>query len=440
MNKEKELESIYPKSKNFLGKVLVVGDLMLDAYTFGKASRISPEASVPVVLVEREEVRPGGAGNVMLNLYSLGLDVVALGRVGESSDCLSLKQELQNEGIDTSGIVTEKGYQVPKKSRILAGQQQIVRIDKEMTPAISKESEELILKRLPSLLDGVEVVLVSDYGKGFCEESFLEKLFSLVNSYSIPIVVDPKGLDFSKYQGATFIKPNLKEAYEAVNCEETASLEFVASALLKATKVEHLMITRSSQGISLFDKEENREDFPVRVREVNDVTGAGDTVLAIMAFSLIQKFTTKQMAILSNIGASIAVERTGCARVNLSDLSTALLAHKHDFSFFEKHKMFFLQHALSEKDVVLALIDEAKMSNFNAIAKVFALKEKEPNTEILVVVRDSEPDPKFMKFLSLLQGREFSFIESFNKVSIKNWLHPKKIVQIDQVPESSFLS
>ncbi len=251
--------------------ILVIGDFMLDTYTTGSVRRVSPEAPVVVLRAEKVEKRPGGAGNVVLNLVSLGAKVIALGRLGDDEAGETLLSSLQKEGVNVSSVYRQKGYITPIKNRILAGNQQIVRVDFEEKGSSDDEMENKVLKDLPDILRKVSVVAVSDYAKGFLSPKLLEALFEEARKREIPVLVDPKGKDFTKYRGAFLIKPNLSEAIEAGGGEEGSSPEALARRIAEKTGIENIMITRSSRGISLFQKGK-REDFPVKVREVVDVT------------------------------------------------------------------------------------------------------------------------------------------------------------------------
>lgn len=294
--------------------VLVAGDLMLDIYTIGEVARISPEAPVPVLRVTSEEHLPGGAGNALLNLVSLGMNVVALGRVGTDEGGEHLLSVLESEKVDTTHIIRDEGYQTPLKNRMIASGQQLVRIDyEEPSPHTTPFN--------PQTLNDIDVVAISDYAKGFLTPAYLEALISEAQLRKIPIVVDPKGRDFTRYAGVTLLKPNLSEAITAAGLGHEATLDEIAAELLSS--VETLMITRSSDGISLFEQG-TRHDFPAHVQEVKDVTGAGDTVLAIITAALANNMPLTEAAELANIAAGIAIERLGCARISQADLIQAV--------------------------------------------------------------------------------------------------------------------
>lgn len=301
-------------------KALVLGDFLLDMYTTGKVRRISPEAPVPVMEVLKQESRPGGAGNVVLNLAALGATVFAVGRIGDEPFGAELKQLLRR--IDTNSLLVELNYRTPVKNRFIADSQQLIRVDFETTSPLHPDLEKKILAQLKILIPQVQVVALSDYGKGFLTNRLIRAALQMAKEANIPTVVDPKGIDFIKYKGATVLKPNLMESYAAAKLPTEAPLEEVARVL--APLADILLITRSEAGISVF-KGGERSDFPVRSKEVKDVTGAGDTVLAMLCLGLANGLDIYEAAQLANVGASLSVERLGCVQITLPELAKRLL-------------------------------------------------------------------------------------------------------------------
>jgi D-glycero-beta-D-manno-heptose-7-phosphate kinase len=311
-------------------KVMVVGDLMLDVYTMGLVDRISPEAPVPVLRVTQENRKAGGAGNAILNLVTLGMEVIPLGRLGNDFAGRTFLETMEQENVDVRGIFIDDSFQTPLKNRIIASGQQIVRVDFENPTCLSPKMEKQIVASLSQLLEGVQVLAISDYAKGFLTPSFLSILIENAKIRAIPVIVDPKGIDFTRYRGATVIKPNLSEAVSAAGLGREATLDQIAARLISETEVESLIVTRSKEGISLFSHEGIREDYPAQVHEVKDVTGAGDTVLAILAAALANELPLSFAAELANIAAGLAIEKIGCARISLAELSARLLEiHTH---------------------------------------------------------------------------------------------------------------
>lgn len=306
-------------------KILVIGDLMLDVYTFGEVLRISPEAPVPVLRVTNESRRPGGAGNAILNLVSLGMEVVAAGRVGNDVAGSHFLQEMAKEGVDTRGVFCDPSFQTPQKNRMIASGQQIVRIDYEQPKPLHPQVEKEVIAYLPKLFEKVEMIAISDYAKGFLTPSLLAEVIQQGKKRDIPVIVDPKGMDFTRYHGATLIKPNYAEAFGAAGLGVEATLDDVAERILRDVAIETLMVTRSKEGISIFNRAQKRQDFPAHVHEVKDVTGAGDTVLAVVTAALANSLSVAEAAKLANVAAGIAIERVGCARISLADLSARML-------------------------------------------------------------------------------------------------------------------
>ncbi len=412
-------------------KVLVIGDLLLDTYTIGKARRISPEAPVAVVNVQHEESRPGGSGNVVLNLVSLGAEVVSIGRIGHDAAGATLCNSLAKEGVDIRGIVTQKGYTTPVKNRIIAENQQIVRVDYEQVVAIPELLEQQVIELLPELFKQVKVVAISDYGKGFLSRSLLSTVIEHAKALNIPVIADPKGMDFAKYRGATILKPNLSEAYAAANLPHDAPLESVAARVLQISEAETLMITRSEAGISLFFKDGLRQDFPVRIREVKDVTGAGDTVLAMLTCALANHLSIGEAAQLSNIAAGLAIERFGCARISLSELARRLLEYDVSNKVFDDEHLFALQEALRGHSFVLLSVSGEKgltSQIFNAIRKL----AHEENCDLLIYVQDENPSEEFVNILSALHDVDFIILKEESLRNLCGLIKPQEVYTITE--------
>ncbi|MGD0664788.1 MAG: bifunctional ADP-heptose synthase [Rhabdochlamydiaceae bacterium] len=412
-------------------RVGVIGDFMYDTYTTGKVRRISPEAPVSVLHVLKEEGRPGGAGNVALNLISLGAQVKAIGRVGSDIAGQSIVKALADECVSVEGIVTEAGYQTPVKNRLIADAQQVLRVDFESISTISENVEQEVVEKLPDLLDGIDILAVSDYGKGFLSPSLLMTVIEMAKARDIPVIVDPKGDDFARYQGATVLKPNLQEAYAAAKLSQQASLEQVAEALFKKVRIDLLMITRSEAGISLFSREGKRHDFPVRSKEVKDVTGAGDTVLAMVSVALGNKLEVADAAQLANIAAGIAIERLGCARINLSDLASRLLEFDVDNKVFDEDHLFALQQALKGKHYLVLGIHSTQGITTALFRSIRQLAVKDPDTLLIVYVRDSDPDEEFISLLSSLAEVDFVVLKCESLKNLCEIIHPQEVFLID---------
>lgn len=411
-----------------LGKIkaLVVGDMMLDAYTIGKVKRISPEAPVAVIHVQKEEQRPGGAGNVMLNLRSLGADVVALGRIGEDFAGKTLAEKLQEEGIDTSGLMVQHGYPTPVKNRIIAENQQIVRIDHESVEPLHKELEKKIIQSIPQLMEDVKIVAISDYGKGLLTLEVLKAIIQQARQKGIPVIADPKGNDFIRYAGATVIKPNLSEAYAAAGMSFDVPMNSVADRILTTSQIDALMITRSEAGISVFHRNGTVSDFPVRVREVKDVTGAGDTVLAMLACAMANGLSLDNAAQLANVAAGIAIERFGCARVSISDLARRLLEDNATNKIFDDEHLFALKQALNGHHWVMLGIDGTQALSPNLFKEIQRFAERE-NSYLIIYLCKSNSSDDLSKLLVSLHQVDFVLRPSRNLSLLSQCLHPNEI-------------
>jgi len=386
-------------------KILVIGDMLLDTYTFGKVRRISPEAPVPVVNVQREEHRPGGAGNVVLNLLSLGAQVLPIGRIGNDWAGLMLTDIFEQEGVDASMILAQTEYATAVKNRVIADNQQIVRVDHEESTPLSEALEKAILEKLPFVFGDVKITAISDYGKGFLSPTLLAAVIEESNRRGIPVITDPKGRDFTRYKGTTVIKPNLSEAYAAANLSSNDSLEKVAAAVLHQCQAKHLLLTRSEAGISIFDHTGRRSDFPVHVREVKDVTGAGDTVLAMLAHALANDLSYDEAAQLCNVAAGIAIEQVGCARITLSDLALRLFEYNMGQKIFDREHLFILQEVLKRKPFRLL-----HLSNVNELTyDLFRLiqKNSEEGESLLVYVEQTKNNGPLVDMLASLKEVNF---------------------------------
>ena len=391
--------------------VMVIGDLMLDTYTIGKARRISPEAPVPVLHVQTEEHRPGGAGNVALNLVSMGSEALMVGRVGDDKDGRTLIDSLNTNGVQTHGIWTQAGCRTPVKNRVIADNQQMVRVDYETITPLHEAIEQQIIEALPGLLETIKVVAISDYGKGMITKTLMAAVVDECQKRDIPIIADPKGIDFTKYQKTTVVKPNLGEVYAAANLPLDVPLETVAQKVLDITQAEVLMVTRSEEGISLFHHSGEREDFPVRAREVKDVTGAGDTVLAMLTIALANKLSISEATRLSNVAAGIAISHFGCARVTLSELARDLLSEDIGNKVFDEEHLFALQEALKEREfAILSLSSKEGIGTqvFEAIRKV---AEKKP-WDLVVYIEDTDPNPIFIDVIASLHDVDYIIVKS----------------------------
>lgn len=389
-------------------RIMLLGDFMLDNYTVGKVRRISPEAPVPVINVTQQFDRPGGAGNVLLNFASLGLSVIPIGRIGADSAGQRICEAFRKEGASTEGLLVQNNYATPVKNRVIADNQQLLRLDFEESSPLLADLEERAFAAFKKHLSECSLIAISDYGKGFLTPTLLKRVIGLAKEKGVPVIVDPKGKDFSRYKGATVIKPNLSEAYAASLLPASASLKEVARDLLDQTEATSLFVTKSDEGISLYSQDDREEHFSVKkVREVRDVTGAGDTVLAVLACALANDLSLTSAARLANIAAGIAVEQVGCARVSLADIASRLYEEDIANKICDEKHLFLLETVLKDNPFVFFIIDTKE--NFERA--FFRQLRKYAHLHVLVQVKGAALDSETVEFLATLEEVNFLLFE-----------------------------
>ena len=301
-------------------KVLVVGDLIIDQYLWGTCDRISPEAPVQIVKIDSENVVLGGAGNVVNNLKSLGAKVDVISVISESQTSEILRGLLTNIGVDTKYLISQKERINSKKSRIIASQQQVVRYDHESTEEINDKSQSLLLNIFEKIVMDYEIVLLSDYSKGVLTRRLTQSLIKISRKNNTKVLIDPKGSDFSKYKGAFLLTPNKKEASEAtkINIQDNASLKDAIVKIKTECELDVSIITLSENGIAIYDN--NLRTHPTVTREVFDVTGAGDTILASLGFALACDYDIDNAVKFSNLAAGVVVGKIGSSTATLNEI------------------------------------------------------------------------------------------------------------------------
>ena len=301
-------------------KILVLGDLMIDHYLWGSCDRISPEAPVQVVDIAKETTVLGGAGNVINNLKALGADVSVTGVIGDDDNGEELREMLREIDVDTQNLMIQKGRKTSKKSRVIAVSQQVLRYDKESKNSIEKESVEKILDSVKKSINEYDALILSDYGKGVLTEELCQSVIALSNANGVKVLVDPKGSDFSKYRGAYLLTPNKKEAQLATgrDIDDEVSLKEALLQLKSECALTVSLITLSEDGIAIYDEKLKR--FPTVAKEVFDVTGAGDTVIASIAYALSACKNIDETAKFANLAAGVVVGKIGSATVTIDEI------------------------------------------------------------------------------------------------------------------------
>jgi len=291
-----------------------VGDVMVDAYYFGSVDRISPEAPVPVVLVDKQETRLGGAGNVALNVHALGAQPVLCTVIGTDKEGEGLRALLREQGLSERGILESEKRKTTTKTRVIGNKHQIVRIDHELTENLDKMDSFLLLEAVKRELEQADVLIMEDYNKGVLHEGNIKAIIALAKEAGVPVVVDPKKKNFLEYTGVTLFKPNLKEIREGLNIsDDLKQLDHLKTAVAELQQKlgnSCTMVTLFEQGVYIASKDQSHH-VPAHVRNIADVSGAGDTVVSVAALCLALGTELRLLAALSNLAGGIVCEQTG---------------------------------------------------------------------------------------------------------------------------------
>jgi D-glycero-beta-D-manno-heptose-7-phosphate kinase len=325
LTKKRALEIIANFSQS---GVLVVGDVMVDHFIWGNVSRISPEAPVPVVDVQKDSILLGGCANVLNNIHAMGGKVYVAGVIGADSVGKKLLKELGDRKIETKGIVVEKNRPTTLKTRIVAHGQQMVRFDKENRKSIPQSSINKILEYVKSLRKKIGAIVISDYSKGVVSKELVQGIKNIIADSNIFICLDPKQNNFAIYKGADVITPNHYEVQRAAGLDITGAndIQQVSKSLLKKYAFPAILVTRGEEGMSLFENGRKivHTYFPSQAKEVYDVTGAGDTVIGLLALGLAAQASMKEATCLANLAAGLVVEKVGTATVSQKELIEVL--------------------------------------------------------------------------------------------------------------------
>ena len=303
-----------------MSRVLVVGDLMIDHYIWGNCDRISPEAPVQVVNIKNETKRLGGCGNVVSNLIALGAEVGVISVVGDDELGSEILKLLKDRGAKAELVIAQKGRKSSQKSRVMVTHQQVLRLDTESTSDIDCADE--IVGKFQGILDSYDIVLLSDYGKGVLSDYLTKQIISITKNSSKMVLVDPKGKDYSKYKGATLLTPNKKEASEALGfvIDSDEKLELALKTMKMNDELEYSLITLSEDGIGLLAQKMVK--FPALAKEVFDVTGAGDSVLATLGYCLASKMSIEDAIDNANLAAAVVVGKVGSADASWGEIES----------------------------------------------------------------------------------------------------------------------
>jgi len=316
-------DQLFSKFQNL--RILVIGDIMVDAYVIGKVNRISPEAPVPIVSLDFEEQRIGGAGNVAINLLALGAQPIVCSVIGDDDHGIILKNILIEKGISTQGVIVSKERKTTVKTRVIANSQQLLRIDSETTNPINEKEVNDLFSQIKTLISaGIDGIIFEDYNKGVLTESLIHQVIVLAKQNNIPTTVDPKRDNFLTYQGVTLFKPNLKELKEGLNLSfnfknEKEQFELAVKLLEKSLNNSISFVTLSEFGV--FIKDRNQQHYiAAHLRNIADVSGAGDTVIAVATLCLAAGASIKDIASISNLAGGLVCEKSGVVSISKEEL------------------------------------------------------------------------------------------------------------------------
>lgn len=400
MIENKQLLQNLPRLKN--ASVLVVGDVMLDRFVYGAVERISPEAPIPVLLVEREKQMLGGSGNVAANIAALGAVASIVCVVGKDAAGEEVRLQLQEAGIEGL-LVSSPSAMTTVKSRFIGSTQQVLRVDRENTAAITAELEDQVVAQVIAKIATVGAVVLSDYGKGVLSARVVAQIITAAKHANVPVIVDPKGVDFSKYRGATAVTPNRKEL-EAATSMKAATNDDVRAAAMKIIiecGIPNVLATRSKDGMSLISADAEPLHIAAQVREVFDVSGAGDTVIAAFASLIASGIDMVDAAILANVAAGIAVGKAGTAVVFPEEIARVITYRNGYAETQEQTKIASLKTAAVEANRQRAHGKKVGFTNgcFDLLhpGHLATLRQARAACDFLVVAINSDASVKRLK-------------------------------------------
>ncbi|MDA3860494.1 MAG: D-glycero-beta-D-manno-heptose-7-phosphate kinase [Melioribacteraceae bacterium] len=319
LSKERLLE-IKNHFKNF--NVAIIGDMMLDGYLWGDVNRISPEAPVPIVEIENEFFRFGGAANVALNISKLGGNAIPFGLLGDDQNAAIFKELVKKDNMNANFLLHDSSRPTTTKTRVISSDQQIVRIDKESKQRISDEMEDQLFNSLKTNINIIDAIILEDYNKGVLSETLIEKIIDLANSENRVITVDPKFKNFFNYKNVTVFKPNLKETEDSfgIKIQSKDDIENIGFKLLEKIKSKYLLLTLGADGMAIFEHGKAMQIIPTKARKVLDVSGAGDTVISTLTVALLAGASILEATYLANYAGGLVCEEAGVLPIEFDKL------------------------------------------------------------------------------------------------------------------------
>lgn len=317
----KKLQGIFDDFQDL--NIMVIGDVMVDSYIWGKVDRISPEAPVPIVAIHKNEDRLGGAGNVARNVHSLGSNPILCSVIGDDYESKIIFDLLKEEDISHQGIVVSKERRTTVKQRVLSGSQQLLRVDKEDKHFLSRKEKKELISRIEAVFSQVDAIIFEDYDKGVIDKELITYVTEKANALNVPIIVDPKKNNFHHYKNVTLFKPNLKEIKEGLNgsitIDDKEKLSKEVSKFMRDMTIEGILLTLSEKGVYI-EFQNERHYIPAHLRNIADVSGAGDTVVSVAAICLALGLPTKVIAEMANLAGGIVCEHVGVVPIDRDQL------------------------------------------------------------------------------------------------------------------------
>jgi len=418
-------------------KIMVIGDLMLDEHIWSSVSRISPEAPVVVADVSKITHVPGGCGNVAANIVALSGIPCLIGLIGRDSSGDKLQRALRNYGISTDKIIITGERPTILKSRVIAGSQHVVRVDREERSILPEKLADKVLAAAKKMINKIDAIIISDYGKGIVSHKSCREIIAFARHEGKPVLVDPKGDDYTKYKGATVLTPNLSETELAVGfkIKNEETLIKAAKDIISQTHCDHLIVTRGREGMSVFSKNEKVLHIPAVPREVFDITGAGDTVIATLSLALASKATITEAAMLGNFAASVKVTKIATQPVYREELEEALEEREPSTRKIKSRKdLGFIVNRLKSEHAKIIFTNGC--FDILHLGHVRYLKEAKKLGDILIVGVNSDSSVRKLKgndrpYISELERAEIlASLECVDYVSIFPETRPDNLIKI----------
>lgn len=417
-------------------QILVFGDYMVDKYIYGNVNRISPEAPVPVISMKKEQLKLGGAGNVINNLVSLGARVKVLGCIGDDKPGEFILGAFSDDKINIDYFKQYDELKTIQKTRIVSKNQQFMRIDEEIIKELPKSYYNYINENIEEILEDVDSIVISDYAKGAVNKNFAQLLIEAGNKKNIPIIVDPKGSDYTKYNGATLCTPNMKELQDVCKniCKSEIDIEKYGKEIVNKFNFDYLVITRSEDGISLISKEE-KKDFPAKAKDVIDVSGAGDTVVASISLLKTIDLNIDEICILANLAASVVVSKFGTSTLSLDEL-VSTINQSSNFKLLDISTAKYIVNDLKQKGKKIVCTNGC--FDLLHVGHLASFKQAREYGDILIVIVNSDSSIKENKgdLRPIISEKDriemLCALEIVDYVILMNEKTPERIISIIQ--------